>query len=142
MAEPTDSSTSSQGDSQPAAVTPGPVTPETSGLPQNVAAGLAVLFSLVGGIVFLVIEKKNAYVRFYAMQSVVLFVVVIVIDVVLGVLVRIPFLGILFALLSALVGLGFLVVFIITLIKAFTGVEWEIPYIGKQARKFLKSSAI
>ena len=53
----------------------------------------------------------------------------------------IPFLGIMFVLLG-LVSLGFLVLFIVTLIKAFTGVEWEIPYIGKQARKFLLSPPI
>lgn len=61
---------------------------------------------------------------------------------VIAVLVRIPFLGVIFGLLSILISLGCLALFIITLIKAFTGVEWEIPYIGKQARKFLKTTAI
>jgi uncharacterized membrane protein len=137
MADQTDSS---QGDSQPNAAPP--AAPGSSGLPQNVAAGLAVLFSIIGGIVFLVIEKKNAYVRFYAMQSIVLGVVVLVLDLVIAVLVKIPFLGVIFGLLSILFSLGCLALFIITLIKAFTGVEWEIPYIGKQARKFLKTTAI
>ena len=132
MADQTDSS--SQGGSKPG--------PETSGLPPNTAAGIAVLFSFISGIVFLVIEKKSAYVRFYAMQSTVFGVIAMVVFLVLGELARIPYLGILFGLLSWVLVLGCLILLIITLIKAFTGVEWEIPYIGKQARKFLKTTAI
>ena len=37
----------------------------------NVAAGLAALFPLIGGIIFLVLEKRSQFVRFWAMQSVV-----------------------------------------------------------------------
>ena len=43
---------------------------QTTGLTPNVAAGIACLFTIVGGIVFLVLEKKNQFVRFWAMQSV------------------------------------------------------------------------
>src|SRR5258708_7330181 len=46
------------------------VTPAGTGLAPNVAAALASFFLLVGGIVFLLIEKKDQFVRFYAMQSV------------------------------------------------------------------------
>ena len=46
--------------------------PEGTGLQPNLAACLACLFSILGGIAFLVLEKKNAYVRFYAMQSAIL----------------------------------------------------------------------
>jgi uncharacterized membrane protein len=97
---------------------------------------------LIGGIVFLVIEKKNAFVRFYAMQSVVLGVVFVVIDMVLQVFARIPFLGLVFRLASSLLALGCLALVVFTIYKAFSGVDWEIPYIGKQARKFLKASSV
>ncbi len=76
------------------------------------------------------------------MQSIVLSVALIVFDIVMMVLVRIPVLGMIFGLVSMLVGLACFVLWIIMLIKALTGVEWEIPYIGKQARKFLKTASI
>src|SRR2546430_2763482 len=39
------------------------------------------------------------------------------------------------AIIAALVHLLFLVIMIVTIVKAFTGVRWEIPYIGPVARK-------
>ncbi len=43
---------------------------EGTGLQPNLAAALASFLLLVGGIVFLILEKKDQFVRFYAMQSV------------------------------------------------------------------------
>ncbi|HXO94590.1 MAG TPA: hypothetical protein VN825_10665, partial [Candidatus Acidoferrum sp.] len=39
------------------------------------------------------------------------------------------------AIIAALVQIAFLVVWIVATIKAFTGVHWDIPYIGPMARK-------
>jgi uncharacterized membrane protein len=36
---------------------------------------------------------------------------------------------------SAVVQLGLLVLMIITMVKAFTGVRWDIPWVGPMARK-------
>lgn len=36
---------------------------------------------------------------------------------------------------SAMVQLGLLVVMIIAMVKAFTGVRWDIPWVGPMARK-------
>ena len=41
---------------------------------------------------------------------------------------------VLWGLIWALVTIGFLVVFLIAVIKAFSGVRWDIPYIGPMAR--------
>ena len=106
----------------------------------NIAAALACLFSLPGGIVFLVLEKKNKFVRFYAMQSVLLgglnIIVSAVVFIVCAVLSKIPILG---ALLNFLIWFAVFLVFsvawIITIVKAFSGVEWEIPVLGPIARK-------
>src|SRR6266550_4093271 len=40
-------------------------------LPSNVAAALACI-PLIGGIIFYIIEKQDSFVRFYAMQSIIL----------------------------------------------------------------------
>ena len=44
--------------------------PQTTGLPANVAAALACI-PLIGGIIFYILEKRNRFVRFYAMQSII-----------------------------------------------------------------------
>jgi uncharacterized membrane protein len=116
-------------------------------LQPNIAAALACFFSVLGGIVFLVLEKKNQFVRFYAMQSVlfgvvaiVLFIVVAIVNTVLHV---IPLIGPLIGLLlSLVVFLGIGAVSVITIVKAFLGKEWEIPVLGPIARKQLISGPL
>src|SRR6266436_5123947 len=44
--------------------------PSSMDLPPNVAAALACI-PLVGGIIFYILEKRNGFVRFYAMQSII-----------------------------------------------------------------------
>ncbi len=60
------------------------------------------------------------------------------------ILTPIPAIGLFFAIILwviwALVGLAFLVLFIVTVVKAFTGVRWEIPYIGPMARKQMEGT--
>ena len=64
------------------------MTPSSSGdttlkLDPNVAAALAYLGGVLSGIVFLVLEKQNRYVRFHAMQSTITFLLVLVADLLL-----------------------------------------------------------
>jgi uncharacterized membrane protein len=125
-----------------APVSPAADAPTSSGLPANVAAALACI-PLIGGIIFFILEKHNRFVRFYAMQSIIFGGVWILFNIVSTIVhlifAPIPALGgmliMIWALISALVHLAFLVAFIITVVKAFTGVRWEIPYIGPMATK-------
>ena len=114
----------------------------STGLPSNVAAALACI-PLLGGIIFYVLEKHDQFVRFYAMQSIIFGGAWVMFDLVArivhAVFASVPGIGgllvILWGLVWAVVTIGFLVIFIITVIKAFTGVRWDIPYIGPIARK-------
>lgn len=69
------------------------------------------------------------------------FAISILIQVAAFILVLIPLLGWLIAILlgiaSIAFGLGVLVIWVITIVKAYSNVEWEIPYLGKLARKQL-----
>jgi len=56
--------------SQPANDSSATARPTSTGLPSNVAAALAC-FPLIGGIIFYVLEKRDGFVRFYAMQSII-----------------------------------------------------------------------
>src|SRR5437667_8639454 len=145
MPEPTDSS-----QPQPPPPSPEPETSATStGLPSNVAAAIACI-PLIGGIIFYILEKRDSFVRFYAMQSIIFgcawFLFNIVSAVVHAVFGAIPGIGgilvFFWAIIAALVHLVFLVIMIITIVKAFTGVRWEIPYIGPIARKQFEGGAV
>ena len=119
-------------------------TTTTTGLPSNVAAALACI-PLIGGLVFYILEKQDQFVRFYAMQSIIFGGVWFLFNLaswILHVIFNvIPFAGwvlsALWVFVSALVHLGFFVIMIIAMIKAFSGVRWDIPYIGPMARKQL-----
>jgi uncharacterized membrane protein len=116
--------------------------PTTTGLPSNVAAALACI-PLIGGLVFYILEKHDAFVRFYAMQSIIFGGVWLLFNVASMIMhvifASIPFAGWalsgLWLFVSALIHLGLFVVMIIAMIKAFSGVRWDIPYIGPMARK-------
>ncbi|MDB6172911.1 MAG: hypothetical protein JWL59_2222 [Chthoniobacteraceae bacterium] len=121
--------------------------PERGGLPSNVAATLACVFPPIGGLVFLLLDRKNPYVRFYSMQSILFgcawFVLTVVLRVSKEVLLEIPLLGKLlsmgFSIISAVVVLGALALYVVQIWKAFSGKEWEVPYLGPLARKQLSS---
>ncbi len=126
----------------------GPKTTST-GLPSNVAAAIACI-PLIGGIIFYILEKHDSFVRFYAMQSIIFggawFLFNIVSAIVRGVFWAIPGIGgilvFFWAIIAALVQLAFLIVMIIAIIKAFTNVRWDIPYVGPIARKQANSTAV
>jgi uncharacterized membrane protein len=116
--------------------------PSSTDLPSNVAAALAC-FPLIGGIIFYILEKRDGFVRFYAMQSIIFGAAWLLFGVlwriIYTILAGIPALGWLFAfllwLIWAAVNISFLVVLIIAILKAFSGVRWDIPWIGPTARK-------
>ena len=116
-----------------------------TGLPPNVAAGIACVFPLVGGIVFLMLEKRDAFVRFHAMESVVFNAMMVVAQIVLAVASfvawHIPLLGLVvlfvIGLIQIVIWLLWLVVYVVQVVKAFSGAEWEIPYVAPIAREQL-----
>lgn len=144
MADPIDPIPSASAPPPPPPPLPTDADPKsgTTGLPSNVAAALACI-PLVGGLIFYLLEKRDAFVRFYAMQSIILggawFLFWIVFQIAHAILTSIPAIGIVFAILLwaiwAVASVAFLVVFVVAVIKAFSGVRWDIPYVGPIARK-------
>lgn len=118
-----------------------PQTPSSTGLAPNLAGALSYVLGPITGIAFLVMEKQSRFVRFHAMQStlvgVALIVFNIVINVVQAILVRIPFIGWLFALgLAMVIMLASLALWLGLMYQAYMGREWELPVLGEHARKF------
>jgi uncharacterized membrane protein len=115
-------------------------TPASTGLAPNLAGALAYLFAPLTGILFLVLEKENWFVRFHAAQSIVFGVARIVVWVALTILGMIlgviPVIGwILSILLSFGFGLGCFALWLYLMFQAFQGREWEVPVLGVQARR-------
>ncbi len=107
-----------------------------TGLSENAASGLAYV-TFIPAIVFLVTPPYNQSpnIRFHSWQSIFLTIAYVVVDVALMVLVRLPFFGFMTLLLWPLVGLAFLIIWILLLIKAFNGQRFKLPVIGDLAEK-------
>lgn len=101
----------------------------STGLDENVAGLLCYLAGFITGIVFLVLEKKSRVVRFHAMQSIIVFGGLFVLNFVLG---FIPILGWLLGLLIAPLAL---VLWIVLMVKAYQNQMFKLPYIGDIAEK-------
>lgn len=123
-----------------AAPTAAPVT--TSGMSENVAGLLCYILGFITGIIFLVLApyNQNKFVRFHAFQSIFLsvaWVAVVIVEQIINALLLSISLG-LFALIATIwmvVGLGFLVLWVVLMVKAYNGQQWELPIIGALAKK-------
>lgn len=105
------------------------------GLEPNVAAGLAYLFTLIGGIVMLVGGGTNKFVKWAACQAIVTFVVMFVLSFAAG------FVGVMvhFYMLGMLVNLLYLIIWLYQVIFAFQGKEVQIPVISNLTQQIFGS---
>jgi len=87
------------------------------------------------GILFLMIEKKNEFIRFQAMQSTVVWGVLLLFYMVMGI---VPILGWVIALiLSPLILAVWFILLLVLMWKAYTGEKYKLPYFGELAEKLL-----
>lgn len=100
-----------------------------TGLGKNTSAALSYVLPVITGILFLVLEKDK-YVRFHAMQSIVFWVTVIVVNMVLG-------FTIILALILPILWIIEFILWLVLIYKSWQGEEWEMPVLGKFARQFL-----
>lgn len=96
----------------------------TTELPQNVAGLLCYVAGWITGIVFLVIEQKNVFVRFHAIQSIVVFGTLTIASALLS---WIPVVGVFF---GAVIGILAFVLWIVLMIKAYQGELYKVPIAG------------
>lgn len=115
------------------------------GMAPNVAGMLCYFplccIGIIFSIVAVVVEKQSRFVRFHAFQSLLvhaaLIVVVVAMQVFSFVLAAVSgLLGLLFALLFGLVGLGILGAMIFLMIKAYNNEEYGLPTLGQMAKNW------
>lgn len=97
------------------------------GLPKNTAAALSYVLGWITGIVFLLVEK-DPFVRFHAMQSIIVF----------GILTVINFIPLIGWILSPLIMIVGFVLWLLLIYKAYQGEEFMLPVVGDFAKKQLK----
>lgn len=110
-----------------------------SGLAPNVAGLLTYLAGFITGIIFLIIEKEDRFVRFHAWQSIVLSVTFAIIWILIGIadfiLAYIPIIGWLIGLLiSGLFGLVTFIIWVLMMVRTYQGHETNLPILGNIAR--------
>jgi len=105
----------------------------STGLDENVAGLLCYVLGWVSGLVFFLIEQENKFVRFHAIQSILVFGVLNIALIVLG---WIPFIGGVF---GGLIGVLGFVLWIILIIRAYQGVKFKLPWSGDLAEKWAGS---
>lgn len=104
----------------------------TTGLKKETAASIAVLFapSIIIPVILFLLEK-DSYVRFYAAQALLLFILTSAFSkVFLVTIILIPF--------SGLAWILWVILWLVMIYKAWQGDEWEVPYLGKITRNLVK----
>ena len=107
----------------------------TSGLQPNVAACLSYAVGLITGIIFYLTEKDNKFVRFHAMQSIIVFGALTVIHIANAYFLYYILPWGIRSLISVVIGLGGLILWLVLIIKAYQGEQFKLPIAGDIAEK-------
>jgi uncharacterized membrane protein len=126
--------------SSPPPVAGGPSSGTSTGLDPRLSSLLAYLFWIVGGILFLAVEKQHQLVRFHAAQSVVLaiaeiavWVVLFVLSLILG---AIPVIGWIISFLAHIAFMIFtFVLWIFMMYKGYQLERFKLPLVGTYAEQ-------
>lgn len=101
------------------------------GLNENITALLAYLFGWVSGLIIFLLEKENDFVRYHAMQSIVIFGGITALHIVFGIL------PILHGMVIPVLYLIGVILWIISMIKAAQHERFKIPVISDITEDFL-----
>jgi uncharacterized membrane protein/ribosomal protein L40E len=107
----------------------------TTSLEPNVAGLLCYLVGWITGLVFILIEKENKFVRFHAMQSIVTFGAFCVLWIPFSILSQLDILRALFGILYTITGILAFVLWIVLMVKAYQGERFKLPIAGDIAEK-------
>lgn len=100
----------------------------STGFDANMAAALSYLVGFVTGIIFLLVEKENRFVRFHAMQSTLVFAGIVALDILLQI---VPILGALVVIVLVIPLSAIL--WLLLMFKAYQGQEFKLPLVGQIA---------
>lgn len=109
-----------------------------TGLKKETAAALATLLgpTIIVPVLFILIEKDE-FVRFWAFQSLVVFLVLELVPWVFGLTIILAFLLVVIVPLFSVTGV---VLWLMMTYKAWQGDRWEVPVLGKLAMSIMKKA--
>jgi uncharacterized membrane protein len=117
------------------------------GIDGNLAALLGYIIWIIA-LISVIMEKENRFVKFHAIQSLLLhaaaaivFGCVVVLLIILGIVLALAGLGALFGilwLLYVVVVVGYIGALVYSAVKAYGGVEFKLPIIGNMAENWTK----
>ncbi len=101
------------------------------GLDENIVAALSYLGFWISGIIFLLIEPDNKFVRFHAMQSLLIFLPLSLLIFIVG---WVPYVG---WIIADFLGFGALFLILIFVVIAYRGILFKVPVVGTYAYKLV-----
>jgi uncharacterized membrane protein len=102
----------------------------STGLKENVAGVLCYVLGWITGIIFLIIEPKNKFVRFHAFQSILVFGILTVVSLVFS---PVPVLGAIISWIASIVGF---ILWILLMVMAAQERKYKLPWTGNLAEKW------
>ena len=104
-------------------------------LEENAAAALSYVLSFISGIIVLVLERDNKFVRFHAMQSVLLGIAMVAVNAAVGVLGKLPVVRIIAGVIGTAVAVGCALLCVVLVFKAWQKEMFKLPVIGDAAER-------
>ncbi len=111
------------------------------GMEENVESGISYLGAFVTGIIFYFGEKESKLVRFNALQSIAFSVVVVAAWIgiwILQLIFNALTLWVVSTILGALLWIAIVIVWIVLIVKGFSGSKFKLPIIGDFCEKQIK----
>ena len=106
---------------------------------RNLVAAISYLLGFITGIVILFVEKEDKFVRFHAMQSTVVFGGLFAVNIVIGIIFgSIAVIGVLATFVNTLISLVSVIIWIVSMIKAYQGQMFKWPIAGDIAERQVK----
>ncbi len=102
----------------------------STGLQQNVGGVLCYVLGWVSGLVMLILEPKNTFIRFHAFQSILSFGAIFVVIMIFA---WIPVVG---TIVSALLGALAFILWIAMMLVASQNKMYKLPFVGDYAEKW------
>jgi uncharacterized membrane protein len=99
----------------------------STGLDENVAGLLCYVLGWISGTIFILIETENKFVRFHAMQSIIVFGILTVAGIILG---FVPYIGWLVPAIS-------FILWVVLMVKAYQGAKYKLPWAGNLAERLI-----
>jgi uncharacterized membrane protein len=102
----------------------------TSGLQENVAGLLCYALFWVSGLILYLVETENRFIRFHAVQSIIVFGFLNIAAIVFG---WIPWFDLV---VLPLIGLLVVILWIVLMVRAYQGTMYKLPVAGDLAEKW------